>query len=272
MSRFAMLPLLVLLLPLPAVGQNLAGRYVYETAQGPVTLELQQQGSQVTGVMTGVDGSRNRLEGVFDGQKATGTFTTTNGSGWFAVGFLEGALTLLVAELDPATGEPDLDNGWRLDFMRDDHAAAQPATNESAGAAAAPEASTSSPLVREWTAHLAGKKITYIDSYSSSDAGGYGGYSNRWEAYLCSDGTFQFRSSSSVNADVGGVFGGSSGADSFAGQWRIVEHNGQPVLQYQRTELIGTDQGQWVALAHRNGETYFDGSRVYVTADNNLCR
>lgn len=272
MSRLALLPLFVLLLPLTAVGQNLAGSYVYQTPQGAVTLELQQNGSQVTGVMTGVDGSRNRLEGVFDGHKATGTFTTTNGSGWFAVGFLEGTLTLLVADIDAATGEPDLDNGWRLDFMRDDHAAAAPATDGNAGAPGAPEASTSTPLVQEWMARLAGRKITYIDSYASSDAGGSGGYSNRWEAYLCSDGTFQFRSTSRVGADVGGVFGSSSGGDSFAGQWRIIEHNGQAILQYQRSELVGTDQGQWVALANRNGEIYFDGSRVYVTADNNLCR
>jgi hypothetical protein len=272
MRRLALIPLLVLLAPPTARGQNLAGRYVYETAQGPVTLELQHQGTQVSGVMTGVDGSRNRLEGVFDGQKATGTFTTTNGSGWFAVGVLEGTLTLLVAELDPATGEPDLDNGWRLDFMRTGDAAAQPATAGPAEASGASKGATGTPLVREWTAHLAGKKITYIDSYSSSDAGGYGGYSDRWEAYLCRDGTFQFRSRSSVNADVGGVFGGSSGSDSFTGQWRIVEHNGQAILQYQRSELVGTDEGQWVALAHRDGETYFDGSRVYVTADNDLCR
>ena len=133
-----------------------------------------------------------------------------------------------------------------------------------------PQSSQTSPMVREWMGHLSGKKVTYLDSYDSG--GGSGGYSDRWEAYLCSNGTFHFRSSSSMSADVGGAFGNSSSSDSFTGSWRVVEHNGQALLQYQRAEQAGTDQGEWVALGYQNGETYFDGARVYVTADNSMCR
>ncbi len=279
MKRFFLLSVLALLEPMTASAQDLSGSYVYQSPQGPVLLELQHAGAQVTGVMTGVDGSVNRLDGTFDGQKATGTIATTNGTGWFAAGHLDGKLTLLVADLDPTTGEPNLDDGWRLDFVPAGGAGPQPGTDAGgAGAAAAPDVasnaqpSTSSPLVQEWLGHLRGKKVTYTDSYSSSDASGYGGYSNRWEAFLCGDGSFHYRSRNRMSVDVGGAWGSGSGDDSFSGTWRIIEQGGQAILQYQRSEQGGTAEGQWVALGYQNGETYFDGSRVYVTSDNDLCR
>lgn len=254
-----LLPLLALLCPALAWGQDLSGSYIFQSPQGPVTLELRHNGRQVTGTMTGADGSVNRLDGTFDGQKATGTIAVASGTGWFAAGLREGGLTLVVAEIDPVTGEPDLEGGWELNFSR------------GGASAQAPRPPAGSPLVQQWMQHLRGKKVTYVDSYSSSDIGGSGGYSSRWEAYLCGDGSFHYRGSSSVSADVGGVYGGGSGGDSFSGTWRIIDQGGQAILQYQRGELAGTGEGQWVALSYRNGETRFDGSRVYVTADNGLC-
>ncbi|HET7274344.1 MAG TPA: hypothetical protein VFI91_04160 [Longimicrobiaceae bacterium] len=124
-----------------------------------------------------------------------------------------------------------------------------------------------SPLVQQWKQHLSGKKVTYMDSYGGSS----GGYSNKWEAFLCSDGSFHYQSRSRVNIDVGGMFGGGNDSDSFSGAWRIVEQGGQAILQYQRSEQMGTDQGTWVALGYANGETYFDGARVFVTDDNTRC-
>lgn len=268
MRRCALLPLLPLLGAVPAAGQDLSGSYVFQSPQGPVTLEVQHAGTQVAGVMTGADGSVNRLDGTFDGQKATGTIVTPGGQAWFALGFLEGGLTLLVAEVSPMTGEPDLDNGWRLDFVRNAQVAADVAPGEQAPG---PSSAESSPLVREWLAHLTGKKVTYMDSYTSSDVRGSAGFSDRWEAYLCSDGTFQYRSKSRMGVDVGGVWGGGSDRNAFTGSWRIIDQGGQAILQFQRSEQAGTEEGQWIALAYRNGETYFDGSRVYVTADNYLC-
>lgn len=254
--------------------QDLSGSYVFQSPQGPVQLVLQHTQAQVLGTLTGADGSINRLQGTFDGQKATGTIAVGSGTGWFAAGFMDGGLTLLVAEIDPTTGEPDLDNGWRLDFTRSG-GAGQPApgaSGGSVGAAPAPRAaapSASTPLVREWTQHLRGKKISYRESYSS---GSSGGYSSRWDAYLCSDGTFHYQGSSSVAADVGGVSGSSSGGDSFRGQWRIVEQGGQAILQYQSQEQAGTEQGEWVPLSYQDGKTFFGNSRVFVTNENDVCR
>ena len=286
MKRRALLPLLALLGATPASGQSLSGVYVFQSQQGPVTLELQHTGAEVTGTMTGADGSINRIEGTFDGQKATGTIVVGSGTGWFAAGFLEGGLTLLVADVDPATGQPNIDDGWRLDFTRAGQAAGQPAPGAGAQSAAAPGApgpqaaapqaapaqpSQDSPLVQEWLGHLRGKRVTHRDSYSSNDASGYGGYSNRATAFLCSDGGFHYESRSRVSVDVGGAFGGSGGDDSFSGSWRIVEQSGQALLQYQRSEQAGTEQGEWIALGYRDGQTFFDNSRVYVTDDNDRC-
>lgn len=287
MNRRALLvPLLALLGATPASGQSLSGVYVFQSPQGPVTLELQHTDARVTGTMTGADGSTNQLDGTFDGQKATGTIVVGSGTGWFAAGFLEGGLTLLVADVDPTTGQPNIDDGWRLDFTRAGQAAGQVATGAGAQGAAAdgahdPQAAASqaaptqpsqdSPLVQEWLGHLRGKRVTYRDSYSSNDARGYGGYSNRATAYLCSDGGFHYESRSRVSVDVGGAFGGSGGDDSFSGSWRIVEQNGQALLQYQLSEQAGTEQGQWIALGYRDGQTFFDNSRVSVTDDNDRC-
>lgn len=287
MKRRALLvPLLALFGATPASGQSLSGDYVFQSPQGPVSLQLQHTGAQVTGIMTGADGSINQLEGTFDGQMATGTIVVGSGTGWFAAGFLEGGLTLLVADVDPTTGQPNIDDGWRLDFNRAGQAAGPPAAGAAAQGAAAtvapgPQAaahqaapaqsSQDSPLVQEWLGHLRGKRVTYRDSYSSNDASGYGGYSNRSTAYLCSDGGFHYESRSRVSVDVGGAFGGSGGDDSFSGSWRIVEQNGQALLQYQRSDQAGTEQGQWIALGYRDGQTFFDSSRVYVTDDNDRC-
>lgn len=242
----------------PAHAQELTGRYVYQSPQGPVGLVLQHDRATVTGVLTGVDGQVSRLEGRFDGQRAIGTIVMGGRNGWFAAGFLDGGLTLLLAEIG-ADGEPDLDNGWRLDFTRAGDVASAPAASRAAPSAPEPAAST--PLVQEWLRHLRGKKVTYTESYSSSDMAG--GYSLRWEAFLCSDMTFHYRSNS---VGLGG------GGESFSGTWRIVEHGGQPILQYQRQELAGTDQGVAVVLGHQGGQTFFDGARVYVTDDNTVCR
>lgn len=273
MKRLAWILLAALFAPAGAWSQqDLSGSYVFQSPQGPVQLVLQHTQAQVVGTLTGADGSVNRLQGTFDGQKATGTIAVGSGTGWFAAGLLDGGLTLLVAELDPASGEPDLDNGWRLDFTRSG-AAGQPAPGASAAPApraAAPSANT--PLVQEWMQHLRGKKVSYRESYSSNDAGGYGGYSNRWDAYLCSDGTFHYQGRSSVGVDVGGVSGGSSGGDSSRGQWRIVEQGGQAILQYQSQEQAGTEQGEWVPLTYQDGKTFFGDSRVFVTNENDVCR
>lgn len=248
-----------LVIPGGARAQDLSGTYVYETPQGRIGLVLRHERASVTGTMTGVDGQVSRLEGRFDGRRAIGSISASGQTGWFAAGLVQRGLTLLVAEVDPATGEPDLENGWRLDFTA---VAGDPSPGPVAsGPAARPGSPTAAtPLVQQWIGRLRGKKLTYTESYTSNDMAG--GYSSRWEAFLCSDMSFHFRSSS---VGLGGA------GEAFSGTWRVVEHGGQAVLQYQRSELAGTDQGVAVVLSERNGQTFFDGSRVYVTADNDVC-
>src|SRR5690606_36479452 len=150
----------------------------------------------------------------------------------------------------------DLSDGWQLDFTRTStHGASGgvSAAGDVARLGASPATPAVAPLVQEWMRHLAGRMVTYIDSHADQ----YGGYSNRWEAYICSNGSFHFSSRSSVNVDVGGAFGNARGGDSFSGRWRNVEHNGQAVLQYQQEHEVETEQGQWVALGYSNGATYF---------------
>lgn len=269
---------LLLLGALPASAQDLTGSYLYQPPEGTVRLELQQAGDRLTGVLYGLDGTQNPLEGTFADGRATGTLRMTSGDGWFAVAAHGDGVRLLAGAFDPDTGEPDLTDGWQLDFTRSSAtvaasvasgAGAMSASGDVARQNASPSAPAITPLVQEWMNHLGGRKVTYIDSYND---GSGGGFSDRWEAYICSDGSFHFRSSSSMSADVGGVFGNSSGSDSFSGRWRIIEHSGQAVLQYQQEHEVGTEQGQWVALGYQNGATYFDGTRVYVTDDNNMCR
>lgn len=274
---FWWLPLGLLLASSTAAAQGLAGNYVHQTEQGQLELVLQHNEANVTGTMKGVDGSVSQLRGTFDGQKATGTIVTGDATGWFAAGFLEGRLILLIAELDAVTGQPNLDDGWRLDFTPA-RGAVQPggANMPDAGRPAPPQSASSSaavtPLVQEWLQHLRGKKITFMESYYSNDSRGSGGYSNQWEAYLCSDMTFHFQRSGGVSADAGGVGGSRSGQNSFSGQWRIVEHSGQAILQYQRREQAGTEEGESVVLGYRDGTTYFGNDRVFVTNENTMCR
>lgn len=267
-ARFVACLLGVLLCPAAGMGQDYSGSYVFRSPQGPVELTLRHSGAQVTGVMNGANGMTGQIRSTVQDGRAVGTIDLGEATGWIAMGFNGGTLVALIADFNPATGEPNLDEGWRLDFTRTEGATVDGRGGAAApGASGAPMASGSSPLVQQWVSHLRGKKLTYIDSYSSSDAGGYGGYSSRWEAYVCSDGTFHYRGSSSLTVDAG-AYGAAGGGDSFSGTWRVIEHGGQPVLHYRRQD--GGEE--WARLSMRGGATYLDDMRVYVTADNNVCR
>ena len=126
-----------------------------------------------------------------------------------------------------------------------------------------------SRMGQEWLAYLAGKRVTRIESYSSYDGtGGGGGYSAREEFDLCSDGRFFYSGSSSVSVDVGGTGGYSGGADGGAGSWRIVEQGNVVGIELRWNN---GNVGQ-ALLEYRDGGTYVDGQRMYVTNDNTSCR
>lgn len=111
--------LAVLLLPwFAATAEPLAGDFVHESAQGPVTLSLRQQGTAVVGSMKSFDGTDFSLEGVMRERAAEGSIRTGGDVGYFAAGFVDGRLKLVVAELDPATRRPDMARAWNLDFSR----------------------------------------------------------------------------------------------------------------------------------------------------------
>lgn len=262
----------------PAQAQDLTGRYVFQSPAGPVVLVLEQVANRVTGRMEGADGSVFGLQGQIDeAGRAIGTISVNGGTGWFAAGLVNGQLLMAVAEFDE-NGQPDMENGWSLTFERAGGAGGQggaapampgaaPAMPGAApgGQGGMPGARQDSPLLREWRAHLSGKRVTYTDSYNS---GGYGGYSMRWDAYICSDGTLFYKSNSMVNADVGGVGGYSAGNRGTPGRWTLVEQMGQVIIQYQLAD--GTSD--YAVLSFQDGKTYVDGQRVYVTNENPYCR
>lgn len=259
----------------PLSAQDLTGRYVFHGAAGDVTLALEQQGALVRGTMQGADGAVFQLEGQVEAGRTTGRIVMGESAGWFGAGLVQGGLKVIVAELD-ALGQPNLASAWELDFVpiaapgQYGQAATPaapgpgvPAPSPAPGGVASQREDT--PLLNEWLGHLRGKRLTYMDSYASG--GGSGGYSDRWEADLCSDGTFIYRSSSMVSADVGGVGGYSAGSGGARGIWRLVEQRGQAVLQYRMDD--GTEDQ--ALLTYRDGKTYFGDQRVFVTEDNRSC-
>jgi hypothetical protein len=281
MKTTTLATLALLLWPTIPSAQDLTGSYVFRSPQGPVALSLQQTAQgQLNGALNGADGSVLRLQGVVQDGRATGQIRTGDGVGWFAAGFNGPALVLIVAEIDPATGQPDLERSWSLEFTRTGGAAPPPAgtgpaTPSPTPAAPAPGAAPDpfgqpdgSQLAREWREMLSGAKLTRISSYSSSTAGG-GGYSEHWEAFLCSDRTMHFRDNSVTSmGDVGAYSARQGGA---AGQWQVI-------TQGDRAFLATQFEGQPV----RYGEltfnqaqraTYLDGKRFYITRnDNHVCR
>jgi hypothetical protein len=282
MARLLLLALLAW--PGGVFAQSLAGTWAFQSPNGPVRLSLQQQGAALTGSMIGADGATFALQGEIENGRATGSIRIGDGAGWFAMGMTGEQLKLIVAEVDPATGQPDLDNGWELDFTRTGAAAPTPGAGPpptasapptgpgapagSAGPGEIPPQSEATPVLREWLGHLRGKRLSYRDSYNSNDSRGFGGFSERWDAYLCSDGTFFFEQRSRSTFDTGGVIAGGRSGNNARGIWRIVEHSGQVVLQYQ---MEGSDP-EYGVLRFEGGSTYLDRNRIFVTQENTYCR
>jgi hypothetical protein len=273
----------VALLATSAAAQTLTGNYSYTSPAGVVTLTLEQvAGQRVTGTMRAANGATFRLEGEVADGRATGAISSEDGTGFFAAGFQGETLLLVVAEINPVTQQPDLNQGWRLDFRRTSGEASRGATGadgtgmgtQAGGAAQAPAqpaalpgVTSDSPLAREWLAHLRGRKVTYLSSYSSSGGSGYGGYSEQWEAHLCSDMTFVYHRSSSVSIDVGASAHRSS-RSTVRGTWRVVTQGEQAAVEYRTSE----GELDYVPIAMQNGRTMWNGQRVFVTRDSDVCQ
>lgn len=117
-----------------------------------------------------------------------------------------------------------------------------------------------SEIAGQWAQRLRGKMLTQLSSYSSGSAGGY---SSRTTIYLGPDGRFSGGSSSSVSVDVPGASGSSGGTNRAAGRWFIYRSpDGQAVLRLQHD---GNPDYEHNALQDRNGQTWINGARWFVT-------
>jgi len=218
-----MFRLIVVALLLPGAllaQQSFNGSFVYQSPQGPVTLTLQQQGQAVTGSMRGADGSMFQLQGALYAEGATGEISTGDGTGFFAVGYVDDALKLIVAEIDPSTGQPNLANGWSLDFTP-----AQGGGGPFAGAfGTGPGAQQ--PAVPPGGQQSGGEPVierdpsivgywTHTERYNSGDF-----FANTTLRLLVNpDGTYQYGAG---NVSLGGNYQGNTGNSGSVstGQWR----------------------------------------------------
>jgi hypothetical protein len=167
--------------------------------------------------------------------------------------------------------------------------APQPATGAAAANAAPPGAARStnpqaaagnddfaqvdqSPAAQAWIQKLRGKRVTHMSSYSSrSSAGddGYisgGGYSDRFDAFLCSDGRFLYRTKSRTTIDDG-ASGYNASQGGLTGRWRIVTQGDQAAIEYRTSD----GQQDYIMLGFKDGKTFWDGKRIFVTSENDVC-
>ena len=243
----------------PLSAQSFAGTWVNDapTNVSQIRLVLAQNGASVTGTLSGA-GTTVPVEGVVRDAALEGRAAWGNGTVLMEGELVGDGLELLLISPGP-DGQPDYERANYIEFVR---AGAEVGAQVAAPMASEPTnvdggAMSTSPAARQWAAQLTGKKLSQIESYGGSD----GGYSRRRELHLCPSGGFQYSESNSVNADVGGVFGGGSGGDSGTGQWRVLAEG-----QLVGLDLRFSDGRHWqVRLEYRDGGTYIDGVRTYVT-------
>jgi len=132
------------------------------------------------------------------------------------------------------------------------------AVNKQQDLPAAAPGNDRSPLAQQWQQRLRGKKLTFLSSYNS---GGSGGMSSKTEMLLNQDGSFRAYSESSVSMSVPGANGSSGGTKQARGTWRIYVQAGKPLLEtrYENGQI------ETSALEDRNGQTFINGKRWFVT-------
>jgi hypothetical protein len=272
MPRHITVLAILTLLSSGVAAQGYSGTYTTVNAAGrTVTLALRQdaQGA-VAGTMV-VDQIRAELKGSPQESAVVGIINGLGESMYFQAELDGDALTFVLVPAD-AQGNPNYDAAQQMAFRRgsatpttDDVAsdAAKPADPSAAmgasgGGAGAGGLGDGTPLANEWVAHLAGKKVTVMDRYSSGTAGGY---TSRTDVFLCSNGEFLFRGQSDMSVDVGGASGYAGGNQANSGRWRIITQG-----QVAGIELrYGNGTVEQYRLTYQNGATYANDKRVYVT-------
>lgn len=121
-----------------------------------------------------------------------------------------------------------------------------------------------SSRVSQWKSKFQNARLTYIDSYYSTDGvGGGAGYSDKVIIDLCASGYFTIDGHSSFSAGDGASGGYGGDNQSGQGRWDIIQGpTGQGFLQLQyqngQTETYELSSDQ-------EGKTYLEGARYFVT-------
>lgn len=137
--------------------------------------------------------------------------------------------------------------------------------NSAAAAVVAPVAvppAASTPVTQQWTQLLTDKKLVYMSSYNSGY--GSGGYSSEKKLYLAANGSYAFRSSGSVSVYVPGASGSSASRDAQEGRWRVVDQNGQAMLEL----LPNGGTRELIRLGREGTKTFLNGTRWFVVGIN----
>ncbi len=117
-----------------------------------------------------------------------------------------------------------------------------------------------SEAANDWKSLLADTRLTYMNTYNSSSYDSYGGYSDKEEIDLCSQGYFKFNSSSTMSFDVPGGFGYSGDKGQGAGTWEVTsDAAGNPVLKL----TFHNGQVKEYTLEMRDGKTFLNGYRYF---------
>jgi hypothetical protein len=263
-----------LLLVVPLAAQDFSGTYATVNPQGAtITLQLAAAGAgRYTGTLAGA-GLAFQIDAQPGGAGLVGAVTAPQGRGFMEARLDGDQLTLVLAEAGP-DGNPDLTTAQQLVLTRGGAAAGRmDALGAGTPQGQAPRAGPGmaapggqpgalddgTPLGREWSQGLAGRKLTRFDRYSS---GSSGGYTSEEELTLCSNGEYLYRKSSSMSVDVGGAYGSSAGRGGETGRWRVVTQG-----QVAGLELRATSGEVTLArLDFANNMVHVDGGQVYRTA------
>lgn len=107
-------------------GQSLSGEYFISAGAGEIVLQLQQTGqNQVTGIMTDLQGAQYQLQGVIEGDKASGTITNAQGGAYFNA-YREGDQLIFSIIPPDASQQPDYAKAQEFPLTARNSGAAMP--------------------------------------------------------------------------------------------------------------------------------------------------
>lgn len=99
--------------------QNYSGAYELNTPQGQFRIQLSQNGLQVEGTLTTLDGTVYQVQaGVQDGEEAVGFVTGAQSREYFEAFVEDDTLYVTLADWNNAIGEPVWESGVELEFAR----------------------------------------------------------------------------------------------------------------------------------------------------------